>query len=472
MLRSCSYASFKSVVKWRSLVTVAIIVVHWIPNQSIAVERTHHYDTPYGPLLPVRSESMIELSSNHQNPHETMSYATNRQSVKRLSQNVPQHSKPSMSYTMAKHSGGHQAMSNNHHGVILTRRKLHAPEASPSDQVTAGPLVKIQHSGADGKMTPTLTITFGKKRKHGSNGRRFPLLKALVSSLMTNDRRLTSSDFEPHRKSHAKYKSTLKSSHTMSASPSSLASINVNRHSDQITSAGYAQRMSANHAGPSMPATSHQGNTALSVPQQSASASGPSVSLSALNGQAVISASSSPSLSSSSASSPAQSLSSQLLQPTSSSSLSSGGASSLNLSNRPHRPSSSSELDDRPAVHDESFGSSLPKHPDVLPIPGDEDDEEEEEEFNEHSDAPRPSNYDEKQYYIEANRVKYVGREFDQMPNPDSLDTDDSDHGEKRPSISVRARGLISVLSKMMRSVNFTMVRTLSLFYCSKFIRF
>ena len=94
--------------------------------------------------------------------------------------------------------------------------------------------------------------------------------------------------------------------------------------------------------------------------------------------------------------------------------------------------------------------------------PGDDEDEEEEE-FNEHSDVPRPANYDEKQYYVEANRIKYVNRpsgsrDFEHVTS-EVIDQEENDNGgEKRPSISVRARGLITVLSKMMRSVNFTMV--------------
>lgn len=46
------------------------------------------------------------------------------------------------------------------------------------------------------------------------------------------------------------------------------------------------------------------------------------------------------------------------------------------------------------------------------------------------------------------------------------IDQEENDNSDKRPSISVRSRGsfLISVLSRMMKSTNFTMVRMIFIY--------
>lgn len=239
--------------------------------------------------------------------------------------------------------------------------RLHNPahlSSSSSFSTTQMPILSLKNTKVDGKLSPTLIITLPKKRK-SSNGklRRFPFLKAIVNSFISTDRRSNTPNDQGKQVQSNKNKAvSAKLEHS-----NDYTNSNFNNQQNQ-QSVNQQQQNQRKQQQQIYPLSTSSNNVQMRSQPMTASSD--------VNNQ-----------------------SNQNVNPNTNLN---SNSNENNLTNEQQHPKeekiTSSEFDDN--------NFSLPTKDDDL-----EDDEEDD--FTEHSDAPRPANFDENQYYIESNKIKY-----------------------------------------------------------------
>lgn len=288
----------------------------------------------------------------------------------------------------------------------------HHNQQAAAYSTTPVPILRLKNTKIDGKLSPTLIITLPKKRKSNGKSRRFPFLKAIVSSFISTDRRTTgTSASEQQNKSH---QPPFKSSQQMQAANSVSSKL-------ELPNANNPNEYAASH--PASHPASHHSRSKQQLP---ASAASGNVQVAQLRSQSSMAVSADANGNSNANGSPAQ-----LQGDNPNGSTGSGGNSNgnnLNHINNNGAASQNTNQNSNPNgnPNNNTGGSLTTKEDGGKPIDGFEDelDDEDEDEFNEWSEAPRPQNFDDNQYWIESNKIKYAsasGQEPVKQPPGDHL---------------------------------------------------
>lgn len=246
----------------------------------------------------------------------------------------------------------HQQQSPNLHSRLHTNQQ---PAHTSYHQSTPVPILRLKNTKIDGKLAPTLIITLPKKRKTNGKSRRFPFLKAIVSSFISTDRRTSTPNpnNDPQQQQATLSKQSKNQLHNQNSQPQQQSS-NLNAKLDQ---------------------------SRIQQPIYTLSSSNTN-NVQQLRSQSIV---------------PTDSQNSNPIQQ----------ASNLNNQNAIDNQNGNlnSNLNSQPKEETKSVNSN--EFEDNFHLPTKDELDDDDEEFGEWSEAPRPHNFDENQYYIESNKIKY-----------------------------------------------------------------
>lgn len=412
-------------------------------QQPVASHQTSHQASH-------QSNSQASHQASHQTSHQTShqaSHQTNHQSNPQVNHQIS-HQANHQANHQVNHPTAHQASQqfDRFHHYDLEPTVYHANNPHPSNpqannlqslpsarhqqsavySTTPVPILRLKNTKIDGKLSPTLIITLPKKRKSNGKTRRFPFLKAIVSSFISTDRR-TSEQNKNHQQQQS-FKSSQQQQIQAANSVSSKLELpnNPNEYAASAHAARPKQQQQQNQhqhlaAGStgnaqvaqlrsqtSMADANSNGNTNANMANGNVNSNGNSNTNSNAN-----MVNSSPAQ----ADNPSNSGNSNNNNP---SAAGQNPNSNLNSNlNQNSNPNSNQNLNQNlnPTANQNANNANLPKEdagklmdapfePDAFPAK-DELEDEDEDEFNEWSDAPRPHNFDDNSYYIESNKIKY-----------------------------------------------------------------